>query len=206
MKKRIISLLLAALLALSTAPAALASETGVRETGFFTPQTHTEMDYSDIVYEHIDPQPILDEMDELRGLFEDSGNAKTVEERFAAIMDRVDEQMTAYCLINLRYDLNVLDEDAASELEYATGVAYKLADAVNLLIRDGLHSPCKSVFQDMMTEEEAASVLEYEAMAEEQLAMNEQETALVNEYRQTALLLTVEYDGEEWTENSAYDA
>lgn len=206
MKKRIISLLLAVLLALSAAPAALASEAGVRETDFFTDQPHTELDYSDIVYEHIDPQPILDEMDELRSLFADTGNAKAVEERFCAIMDRVDEQTTAYYQIYIQHDRNVLDEDIASELEYATSVAYKLADAVNLLIRDGLRSPCKSVFQDILTEEEAASFLEYEAMTDEQLAMSEQETALVNEYRQTALLLTVEYDGEEWTEDSAYNA
>lgn len=207
MRKRILALLLSFVLLLSLSPAARAAEgEGTRKTDFFTDQPHTELDYSDIAYEHIDPQPILDEMDELRGLFADAGNAKTVEERFCAIMDRVDEQAAASTLIYLRHDLNVLDEDIASELEYATSVNYKLTDAVNLLIRDGLRSPCKSAFLDILTEEEAASFLEYEAMTEEQLAMSEQETALVNEYRQTALLLTVEYDGEEWTEDSAYNA
>lgn len=207
MRKRILALLLSFVLLLSLSPAARAAEgEDTRKTDFFTDQPHTELDYTDIPYEHIDPQPILDEMDELRGLFADASNAKAVEERFCAIMDQIDEQTTAYCLSSLRHDLNVLDEDAASELEYATGVAYKLEDAINLLIRDGLRSPCKSVFQDMMTEEAAASYLEYEAMTEEQLAMNEQEAALLNEYYQTALLLTVEYDGEEWTEDSAYNA
>ena len=42
-KKRIISLLLAMLLALSAAPAALAEEAGVRETDFFTEQPHSSL-------------------------------------------------------------------------------------------------------------------------------------------------------------------
>ena len=63
MKKRIVSLLLAILLALSAAPAALAAGGGVRETDFFTDQPHSELLFQEMTYQHMELEPFLEEAD-----------------------------------------------------------------------------------------------------------------------------------------------
>ena len=88
MKKRLLTLLLAFSLLLSMCPVALAAEDGVRETDFFTDQTHADVNFSDMEYKHIDSEPILAEMDEIRELLADGANEKTVEESFNKVADQ----------------------------------------------------------------------------------------------------------------------
>lgn len=207
MKKMLLPLLLTLFLLLSLCPPALAAEEDcVRETSFFTPQTHTELDYSDIAYEHIDIQPVLAEIDAIRSLMEQESSAGAVREQFFSMMDHYEELLTMFYVLYIQRSQNVLDEAVAEEVEYANGACNDLLDAINLLIRDALHSPCAGVFREMMSEEEAAAYLNYEGLTEEERTMSQREVALENEYNQTAALLTVEYNGEEWTDNSAYSA
>lgn len=207
MKKRALTLLLVFAMLLSACPIALAAdETETRETSFFTQQPHEDVDYADMEYQHIDAEPLLKEMEAIQALLPDASNAAAVEERFNAVMDQMMELLTMYTLINIRHSQNVMDETAAKEMEYTAETYSKVADAVSVLMKETLTSPCADFLKKLLTEEDLAYYLAYEPMTEEQLALSQKEVALTNEYDQAAAGITVEYGGQEWTDNDAYSA
>ncbi len=207
MKKRALTLLLVFAMLLSACPIALAAEdAGTRETNFFPQQPHADVDYADMEYEHIDAAPLLEEMTAIQALLSDAANAAAVEKRFNAVMDRMMELLTMYNLVYIQHSQNVMDETAASELEYASETYTKVADAVSILMKAVLESPCAAFLKEELTEEDVAYYLAYKPMSEEELALSQRETALSNEYDQAAASITVEYGGEEWTSDDAYYA
>ncbi|MBD5161749.1 MAG: hypothetical protein HDT14_07030 [Oscillibacter sp.] len=207
MRKKILTLLLAFSLLLSMCPAALAAEeAGVRGTSFFSGREHAGMDYADMAYEHIEVEPLLEEMTAIQALAADAANAAEAEERCSAVIDRLMEMATMYTLISIRQSANVMDEEAAAEKAYLTG-AYDVAiDAYSLMMRALLESPCGAFLRELLTEENAAYYLGYEARSEEELALSARETELETEYYQTSAGITVAYNGGEWTDNDAYYA
>ena len=208
MKKRALSLLLVLAMLLSACPVALAAEedAGTRETSFFPQQEHADVDYADMEYKHIEIEPILEEVSAIQALLTDAANAGNVEERFLAVMSQMMEMLTMYQLASIRQSANVMDEEAADELTYLSGAYSKLGDAVSLLIKAMLESPCGAFLKEELTEEDLEYYSEYEAMSEEELALSEKETALTTEYYQTSAGISVEYNGEEWTSDDAYYA
>lgn len=199
MKKRLLTLLLIFSLLLSMCPVALAAEGGVRETDFFTDQPHADVNYADMEYKHIDSEPILAEMDEIRELLTDSANAKAVEESFNKFTDQFQEIVTMYWLIDIKTYQDVTDEEAAAELEYTNELYTKVADALILLIQDILESPCDEFLRKQLTEEDIEYYTGYEAMTEEEIARSKKETSLENEYLSAAYqTYTAEYEGKEW--------
>lgn len=199
MRKKLLTLLLVLSLVLSLCPAALAAEGGVRETDFFTDQPHTDVNYADMEYKHIDSKPILEEMDTIRELLADSANAKAVEENFNKFADQFLEVVTMYQLLNIKTYQDVTDDEAAAELEYTSSLYMTVADALILFIQDILESPCGEFLRKQLTEEDLAYYTEYEALTEEQIARSVKETALQNEYMSAAYqVYTAEYEGKEW--------
>lgn len=208
MKKKLLPLLLTFSLLLSMCPTALAAEgDGVRETSFFTDQTHADVDYADMKYEHIDSAPFLAEVEEVRALLTDSANAKEVEERFLDLTEQFMEIATMYQLVYLQVQRNVNDKDAASELEYASELWTVLSDALNYLEKDVLESECSAFLDETLSEEDKEFYLSYVPMTEEQIAMTTKETALVNEYLSAASqTFTYTYDGKDWDDAAANEA
>ena len=207
MKKRALSLLLIFAMLLSACPIALAAdEAETRETSFFPQRDHADVDYADMEYKHMEAEPMLKEIEAIQALLSDGANAEEVEKRLDAVMDQLMELLTMYTLVSIRHSQNVMDEEAASELEYTTEVYTVVADAVSVLMKATLESPCAGFLKELLTEEDQAYYLAYEAMTEEQLALSQKEVALENEYDQAAASITVEYDGEEWTSDDAYYA
>lgn len=207
MKKRLLSLLLTVALALSFATAALASESeSTRETNFFTDQEHADIDFSEMEYVHIDTKPILDEISAIRSLLTNTANAKEAVDRFTAAVDSFLELITMDTLAYIRQSQNVMDEEAAEELAYCEAASTEVSDALSQLARDALLSPCGEIFKKDMTEEDIAYYLDYSDMSDEQKDLLQQEVALNTKYNQTAANITVEYKGEEWTDNDAYFA
>lgn len=199
MRKKLLTLLLVFSLLLSMSPVALAAEGGVRETDFFTDQPHADVNYADMEYKHIDSEPILAEMDEIRELLSDSANAEAVEESFNKFADQFLEIVTMYQLVNIKTYQDVTDEEASAESEYTTSLYMTVADALILLIQDILESPCDEFLRAQLTEEDIEYYTEYEAMTQEELDRSTKETALENEYMAAAYqLYTAEYDGKEW--------
>ena len=73
MKKRLLALALALVMAVGLCPAALAADE-VRETDFFQDQPHTDLNFEDIQYREVDADAVLAEMDVIRALArEESG-------------------------------------------------------------------------------------------------------------------------------------
>lgn len=207
MRKKILTVLLTFSLLLSMCPAALAAEeTGARETSFFSEREHADTDYADMTYEHIEVDPLLEEMTAIQALAADAANAAEAEERYNAVIDRLIEMVTMYTLISIRQSANVMDEEAAAEKAYLTGAYDVAADAYSLMMRALLESPCGAFLRELLTEDDVAYYLEYEARSEEELALSARETELETEYYQTSACISVEYDGEEWTGNDAYYA
>lgn len=207
MRKKLLTLLLTLSLLLSMCPIALAAEeTDTRETDFFSEREHADVDYADMAYEHIEVEPLLEEMTAIQELAADAANAKEVEERYNAVIDRLMEMVTMYTLVNIRQSANVMDEEAADEKAYLSG-AYDVAiDAYSLMMRALLESPCDAFLRELLTEDDVEYYLEYEAKSEEELALSARETELETEYYQTSAGITVEYNGEEWTDTDAYYA
>jgi len=207
MKKRLLSLLLSLALLLSFAPSALASDANsTRETNFFTDQEHTDTNFADIEYVHIDVKPILEEIAAIRTLLTDKANADKALEQFTAVVDKVVELVTMDTLAYIHHSQNVMDEEAADELAYCEAACTEAADAINQLARDALQSPCGEIFKQDMTEDDIEYYLSYSDMTSEQKELLQQELALETKYNQTAANITVEYEGKEWTDDSAYFA
>lgn len=207
MKRRLLALLLTVALALSLTATALASEKEtVRETNFFTDQEHASVSFSDMEYVHIDTKPILDEITAIRSLLTNTANANEAVERFTAVVDSLLELITMDTLAYIRQSQNVMDEEAAEELAYCEAASTEVSDALSQLARDALLSPCGEIFKKDMTEEDVEYYLDYSDMTDEQKELLQQEVALTTKYNQTAANISVEYKGEEWTDNEAYFA
>lgn len=206
MRKRLLSLLLGFALLLAMTPPALAAESGVRETHFFTEQPHTVLYYDDIVYVHIELQPILDRIKSVQALLPNKANAQKAAEGFAAVTDMLLELDTMATLAYIRHSRDVMDQEAAEELSYTESVYTEAMDAYSQLLREALRSPCSGIFKADMTEEDVSYYREYTAMTREQLDMLQKERELETEYERAAAGITVRYDGVEWTDDSAYSA
>lgn len=206
MRKKLLALLLCLILALNLSPAALATDQKVRETDFFTDQEHADVDFADMEYVHIDIQPMKDELTAIRGLLTDTANADKAVERFSAVVDQYLELSTMSTIATIHHSQNVMDDEAAEELEYCYAASTEISDAISQFARDALRSPCGNIFKKEMSEEDVEYYLSYTDMSDEEKALYQQETALVNKYYQAAASITVEYNGEEWTSNDAYFA
>lgn len=205
MRKKLLSLLLTLSLLLSLCPAALAAD-DVRETDFFTDQEHTDVNFADMEYEHIDGEPILEEMKAVAELAADATKAGEVEERFNALADEFMNVLCMYTLISIRHDQNVYDEEAMEEVSYTNSLYYNVADELTLLIKAILESPCAAFMKEQLTEEDVEYYLTYGGMTDKEKELADKEQELENEYHTLAASVVVEIDGKEWTENSAYAA
>lgn len=205
MKKKLLSLALALSLVLTLCPWAMAADT--RETDFFEDQPHTELSYDQIEYKHMETQPILDAMEEVRGLMADKANEEAAAKKFEAVTDQVMELMTMYTLADIRSYQDATNESYVAESEYMNTAWNDVVDAFSLLIRDLLASPCAGFITALLSEEDIAYYKDYEAMTEEQRSLSEQEQNLQLAYYAASLTpCTVEYEGQAVTEDDVYAA
>lgn len=205
MKKRVLSLVLVLALALSLCPWALAAES--RETDFFEDQPHTELNFDEIEYKHIEAEPILAAMEEIRGLMVDAANEETVAEKFDAVADQYMELYTMYIIANILVNQDATNETYTDEFAYTYSILLSANDKFIGLCRDLLKSPCAAFLKAQMTEEDIEFYLDYEDMTEEEQVRAEEETAQTQAY-QTAVLqpFTVEYEGESYDSATLYEA
>lgn len=199
MKRKLLSLVLALSLVLTICPWAMAAD--VRETDFFEDQPHTELSFDEIQYEHMDVQPILDAMEEIRGLMADETNAAAVSEKFHAVTDQLMKLMTMYTLANISTYQDVTNEAVVDELSYTYGIYLDAADAFGLLIHDLLDTPCGAFLTEELSEDDLAYYRDYEAMTEEEKALSSQEQDLVTQYQMAYIQeYTVDYEGQTYSD------
>lgn len=212
--KRLAALLLAfALLLPTTAWAAEddldldALASAARDTSFFTPRRHTELNYDEIEYEHIDPAPVLAEIDALRALSADAKNEAEFKTRLLALADKY-ERMIAMCyLVDFRVYADSKDEWAVAEYAKIEAELITVEDAFFGLVRDALSSPCAAVLDGILSDGARQKYLDYGTMTDEEKALLAQETALVSEYRSKVVdEYSVTVDGVKYTTDSVYQA
>lgn len=205
MKKKALSLALVFALILSLCPWAMAAD--VRETDFFEDQPHTELNFSEIEYKHIEIEPILAAMEEIRGLMASADNADAVAEKFNAVADQVMEMVTMSSIASILTYQDATNASYVEEQTYMDAALNDVVDAFSLLICDLLASPCAHFLTEQLTEDDLEYYQSYEAMTEEEKSLSAQEQALVLEYYAAALQpCTVEHEGQAMTEADVYAA
>ena len=205
MKRRLLALFLIATLVLALSPAAAAADT--RDTDFFTPREHAELNFSEMTYVPTDVDAVLARMDAVRALAADKANAAAVESGFLECADDLSMSVTMYILTAIYSSMDYTDVAAAErELEaYQNAVLVK--DGLNRLIRDILLSPCASALDAYLSEDERAFYSEYEEITNEELALANQQSALESEYwRLAGQDYSAEYGGKVWTNALAEEA
>lgn len=201
MKKTAVSFFLILCLVTCAMSTAMAAPDGARKTNFFPhDQYHTEQDFSDIEYRHIELEPILAEIENARGLLDDPANTAEVERMFWEITDKRIELATMKNLVEISMDRDVDDEKAAEEFSDCSAALVSLDDERKLLIRDILLSSCAGFLEELLDETQIEKYRNYEAMDKNLADLIVQEGRLVSEYMSTANEpLYCEYNGKIWT-------
>jgi len=205
MKKKALSLALVFALVLSLCPWAMAADT--RETDFFEGQPHTELGFDEIEYKHIETEPILAAMEEIRSLMDSADNADAVAGKFASVTGQLMELITMSSIASILTYQDVTNASYVEEQAYMDAALNDMVDAFSLLVCDLLASPCGSFLTEQLSEADLEYYKCYEAMTEEEKSLNAQEQALVVEYYTAALQTrTVEHEGQAMTEADVYAA
>ena len=182
MKRRLISVILVLALILSLPGGALAAGGEVRQTDFFADFAHSETDFADMAYRHIEPEPTLALIEEARGLLGDASNASRVEELYDEISDDALEMRAMGALIYIRTSQNIWDAEASAEDAWCTERDELVNDAIGALVRDILNSPCAAFLEERLGPENVEQFKQYEGMTDRQRELLSREIALVSEY------------------------
>ena len=208
MKKRLCSIIAAFALLLTLLPtAALAAEGGARDTDFFPAREHADLNCSEMTFERVDADAVLREMDAVRALAADSANTDAVREGFASVRELAAHALDLYMLAYIRTAQDAADEAAAEDLQSAVEAYSIVMDGLYLLARDILSSPCAAALDDLLTDEDREDLAEYEGLTGGLLSLQQQDTALVNEYwNRLTQGFSADYDGRTWDYNTAEEA
>ena len=185
MKRKIIAIILALALSLTLPGRALAAE-NVRQTDFFPEVPHSQTDFADMEYKHIELEPILALIEEARGLLDDAANAQTVAALYDRISDASLEMSTMRVLISLLSYLDIRDEDAAAESAWCAERDELANDAIRALVRDILNSPCAAFLEEQLGPDGAEQYRQYKDMTDRQRELRAREIALMSEYNALA--------------------
>lgn len=184
MKKRLLAMFVAVCLVVSFVPTAFAAESdgGVRETNFFTEQEHSDVNFEDMEYVHMELEDIQADIDAIAALIDDADNAAQVTEKFDELVDTMMELITMYTLVNIKTSQDIDDDEAYEELLYVDELYSRAFDALSVLMREILNSPCAAVLEEVLDEESIEYYKNYEEMTEEELERSLRETELENAY------------------------
>ena len=201
LKKAVIWLLVLIMLA-GLLPASLAAE--VRDTDFFTPEEHGEMNFDEIEYEYIDPAPLIAEAEALRILCADAENASEFESRYLALAEEYDRLYAMEILLELKSCQDSKDEWVSSELQKVAVDYNAVKDAFFSLTRDALGSPCGDIIASHLSDTAQRKFLLYRDLPEEELELIRRDQELQNEYLSEIVEpVSVTVDGVSYTRNSA---
>ena len=208
MKRRLLALVLVLAMTLSLAPAVFAAEE--RDTDFFTPRDHADLDFADMEYEATDINEVNAQFDAVRALTADADNLDAVRAGLAEAVETYRMALTMATLAYIYSSQDYTDEAWTLRSQEADQTVERVWDALLLLIRDILRSPCAAAAEGIVAEEDREWIVDYEGRSEESLALSERVTELENRYFPLAgEVYTAEYGGKTWTEeaaDAAYDA
>ena len=195
MKKKLLSLVLVFAMTLTLAPWAMAAE--VRETDFFEDLPHSDLDFDQMQYRHLEVQPMLETMERIRALMGNEAEVRTVAAEFDALTAQIMELMTMYTLVNIQVSMDATSETYSSEYLYTYSAYMTVVDAFSALCRDLLASPCASFLKEQLSAADLAYYTDYQEMSQEDMDLAAQEQELTLAYQTADLApITVEHQGE----------
>ncbi len=209
MRKRLLSCLLTICLILPCLLTACSPDPGEQrqDDRFFADQYHTDLDYSQMEYEHLSDQAFLTELRAVRKLLDDPANAEAVDARLQELEEEYLRVNTMGTLAFIRVYQDVTDEEIADEYGYCENLLTEISDQWFQLMRDALNSPCGGLLEERLTEEDLSFYREYEDLPEEVFELSARETDLVNQYQvASSQEFTCAYEGRDLTVDEAYDA
>ncbi len=177
-----------------------------RHTEFFTPRQHADVDFSEMGYIPANMEEILAQMDAVRELTADIENYDGVLDGFLDACDNRDWVETLSALAEIEYDQNPASENAAENRAQSDENSTVVTDALYILAKDILNSPCADVIlEEMAIDPEILS--EYEPVTEKELSLMKKSSALEDEYwAAAARRYTAQYRGREWDEDALMSA
>jgi len=204
MKKRLVSVLLVLLLLFSAAPSVFAEG---RDTDFFTERPHADLDFADMIYADVDQAAVLARMDAVRALAADAAH---LEEVRAGFLTACEDYAMADTMATLAYILstkNAADTAAGETYTRAEQTRVALEDALYLLARDILNSPCAAALDGILNDADREMLMTYQAMTEEQKELLRREDELATAYWNLSVSeFTYTEDGRTWTLEDAIEA
>ncbi len=182
MKKKLLSLLLILCLMLSLSAPALAAD--ARDTNFFKPIDHPDLDFEDMEIEVIDVDFVLREADAVRALAADASNVEKVQEEFINVSANVLKAYTMWALAYYAMSIDIYDQKAASVQQETADILDHILDAISLLTRDILNSACSAALNGIVPPADREYYLSYTGKTQSGFALAKQENELVTQYLQ----------------------
>ncbi|MBQ6757176.1 MAG: S-layer homology domain-containing protein, partial [Oscillospiraceae bacterium] len=175
--KKITAAILALAMLVSLGVPALAA----RDTSFFTPSEHTDLNFSDLRYEPVDVEAALSLFDSIRAKAENAENTEEVEKLFG---EAIKASIKARDMATLTYILMCKDpaSEAAGEYTEAYTKSIRIVNALYVLISDIIDSPCAEALKTFFTDDELLYFTDYEGLDEEEIELSEEINEKTNEF------------------------
>lgn len=119
---------------------------------------------------------------------------------YESLLDGCIRVRTCNSLSQIRYDMDVRDEENASLQEQQYEDAVDITDRVYAVMAQICNSPYKEIFSEVFTESEISSLQDYEEMTEQEKDLILKENSLQQEYNEALLDdYDAEYEGKTWS-------
>ena len=119
---------------------------------------------------------------------------------YESLLDGCIRVRTCNSLSQIRYDMDVRDEENASLQEQQYEDAVDITDRVYAAMAQICNSPYKEIFSEVFTESEISSIQDYEEMTEQEKDLILKENSLQQEYNEALLDdYDAEYEGKTWS-------
>ncbi|MBR1843224.1 MAG: S-layer homology domain-containing protein [Oscillospiraceae bacterium] len=189
--KKITAAILALAMLVSIGVPALAA----RDTSFFTPSEHTDLNFSDLRYEPVDVEAARAFFDSVLEKAQNAENTAEVEKLFGKAIGMSTEASDMETLTYILMSKDPASEAAGEYLEASTS-SVRVKNALYALIRDLLRTPCAGALKAYFTENELQSFVNYKDLDEEEIELQEAVSEKTNEFWTAA--------GEELTAEELY--
>ena len=157
-------------------------------------------------YVHYDPEPFYDSTDELSRLAR-QGRADEVNLLYDSLYDEFLYIDSLAVIAMLRHDRDFYDEYWFDEYMYTDELWSLAADALSTACAEVLNTSCAASFEEHIGAEAADAFRQYHPMTDEEIAANEREQELLQEYftlYDSIDSVTYSYDGEDWSFDDLY--
>ncbi|MDD3369919.1 MAG: hypothetical protein PHP50_13745 [Lachnospiraceae bacterium] len=167
--------------------------------------TTSNIPFENREYKTFDDSHLLKTLDEMEQLLTEENVWDDFYAGYQIVVEEINLMNTEYALLEIKYYQDVNDENLAAEESKASMNLTKIYDEVYRTLKLVLDSAYGDLLREYMTEGVVEDIEEYRELTDDDLALQEQENDLVQQYNNTMLKeYKVTFKGEEWT-NSRLD-